>query len=778
MPKFRDEAGNIWEDYGQGPVLVQAAQSNGPQTLAPPNPMQAPQLQQATNQAQASQFAAPKAEADVADAQLTVEERRRKLTSEERAKAIKELRSGFQTDNILQTIRRARKTAQEEGGLGWASLTAGVPNTTARKLKGDLETIFGNLSFTRLQQMRDESPTGGAVGNASDRDISLLGSTVANIMDQGVDLPTFLERLDQVERSFIGMQIAAAGIDPTSEEGRSVFKQDFGYTGLFDGEAPLMRGQLDPNATEAGGFLPPEYQAAHQRYLRDNWGNLDPNAYTRFRVALDNEFNLTPNLGAYSQFAGTANQIATQGGSPDSFGAIRAPDRVLSPIEQGINAAAQTPLGAGAANMGNAFAMGLPGMAAGNQDELELLREARPVSSFIGEMIGSGTGALAMGGVGRLAGGAAARPFLADATHSGVYGATQNPDDPLTGAAFGVGGSIAGDLAGRQIGRAFPEAPGIGARQQFAQARDSVPTSQELSEQASRLYGNMRAQGVASMPEANAEMIERANRILAGRGRIDGTGGMNIEDGTLRQGVNLLNSFAEAPMNPVQAQAVRQRFSEALMSNTPGERGVARQLVNEFDDWSPSVLPGIQEANAVAKRQIEGDQLERTMTRGLFAGNRLPGASVGNSVRTAFGPIERQIAEGATALSPATQSAVLNVTQGDPITNALRFAGKFGGNNPITALGGTATGSLAFMAGADPIVSGGIGLGTMAAGSAAREAASNRTMRAAEDAVLTARGGQDFVDLIEHARKLAQQRSGNFFGGVGGTLSQEYGPRF
>jgi hypothetical protein len=747
------------------------SQQGGPIAL-PSDPMRQPQLRQATNQAQASDFDAPKAAADAADKQLSVAERRRQMSEADEKRAKQQVSNAFRTDMILGAIRDARKVARQGGSTGWNSYLDGVPNTEALRLRTALEPIFGNLAFERLQQMRDESVTGGALGQVSERELDLLASTVASLNTK-VDLPTFLERLDKIERNFISINLAARGLDPSSDEADSMFRE-YGYNG---GAAAQGRGELDPEATKAGQFLPPEYQAEHQRFLRDNWGNINPEEYVRFRAALDNAFGFTPDLGGYSQFANRANELASQGVGPDSFGAIRAPDRDLSTVEQAINSAAQTSLGAAAANMGNAFGMGVPGMLAGNQDELELLREARPVSSFIGEAIGSASGSLAMGGVGRMAGGAFAKPLLADVGHSAVYGATQNPNDPLQGAAYGGGGAVAGNIVGRQIARAFPEVPGIGARRQFNEARESVPTSQELRDEAGRLYSDMRAEGLTSMPESNAEMIQRAGEILARQGRIDGSGAMNIEDGALQKGVNLLNSYADAPMNPRQAQAVRQRFSEALMSDTPAERGIARQIVNEFDDWSPRVLPGIQEANKVASRYIQGDQLQALTNKGLFRGARMKGVDEGDALRTVFGQIGENESRMA-AFSPETQNAITRVAQGDPVTNTLRWAGKFGGSNPITMGGGGITGGAAFLSGADPVTSLALGAGTIAAGSGARKVASDRTVQAAEDAMLTALGGPEFEQLIQQAIKLSKARQGNFFGGLAGAASQEYQPGF
>ena len=56
-----------------------------------------------------------------------------------------------------------------------------VPGTPAFNLAQTISTIQANIGFDTLQAMRDASPTGGALGQVSEREISLLMSTVASL---------------------------------------------------------------------------------------------------------------------------------------------------------------------------------------------------------------------------------------------------------------------------------------------------------------------------------------------------------------------------------------------------------------------------------------------------------------------------------------------------------------------------------------------------------------------------------------------------------------------
>lgn len=67
---------------------------------------------------------------------------------------------------------------------GYGSYLSGLPNSDARELKNILDTIKGNIGFDKLQQMRENSPTGGALGQVSDFENRLL-QAVNGALDPG-----------------------------------------------------------------------------------------------------------------------------------------------------------------------------------------------------------------------------------------------------------------------------------------------------------------------------------------------------------------------------------------------------------------------------------------------------------------------------------------------------------------------------------------------------------------------------------------------------------------
>ena len=58
-----------------------------------------------------------------------------------------------------------------------------VPGTEAQATAAKLDTIKANIGFDKLQKMRDASPTGGALGQVSERELGFLQSlsSVASI---------------------------------------------------------------------------------------------------------------------------------------------------------------------------------------------------------------------------------------------------------------------------------------------------------------------------------------------------------------------------------------------------------------------------------------------------------------------------------------------------------------------------------------------------------------------------------------------------------------------
>ena len=108
-----------------------------------------------------------------------------------------------QSDLMLDEIDRAMKV-MDTGILpdtGFGAMLSSVPGTDAKALAGLLETIKANISFNKIQEMRANSPTGGALGNVSDRDMKTLAA-VAGSLDQSQDSEQLRYNLERLRRTY------------------------------------------------------------------------------------------------------------------------------------------------------------------------------------------------------------------------------------------------------------------------------------------------------------------------------------------------------------------------------------------------------------------------------------------------------------------------------------------------------------------------------------------------------------------------------------------------
>lgn len=105
-----------------------------------------------------------------------------------------------QAGNVLGTVREAKGlVGYSTTGVG--GLASGLPMTRARDLAAKLTTIKANLGFDRLQQMRDSSPTGGALGQVAVQELTALQATIANL-DQQQSPAQLKASLDKIETHY------------------------------------------------------------------------------------------------------------------------------------------------------------------------------------------------------------------------------------------------------------------------------------------------------------------------------------------------------------------------------------------------------------------------------------------------------------------------------------------------------------------------------------------------------------------------------------------------
>lgn len=133
---------------------------------------------------------------------------------------------------VKQYIQDARKLVKSAPwynpavGLGTV-ITENVRGSNAANLQQITETIRGNIGFDRLQRMRDESPTGGALGQVAIQELSALQASLGSLANS--------QSKDQFERNLNRVEA------------------------LYDRIA--RKAAAYPNAAKYG-FAPPQRQAA------------------------------------------------------------------------------------------------------------------------------------------------------------------------------------------------------------------------------------------------------------------------------------------------------------------------------------------------------------------------------------------------------------------------------------------------------------------------------------------------------------------------------------
>lgn len=151
---------------------------------------------------------------------------------------------------VLSTIRDARNfIGKGETGIIGAAASK-YPGTRAYDLARKLETVKANLSFDTLAEMRRNSPTGGALGAVSDREIALLGAAVASI-DQGQSEPELRKALRQIETHYANVLKAQSDAlkQPASPPRQGANRRlDFGGNNPQGQLPPQAVKQLKPNA--------------------------------------------------------------------------------------------------------------------------------------------------------------------------------------------------------------------------------------------------------------------------------------------------------------------------------------------------------------------------------------------------------------------------------------------------------------------------------------------------------------------------------------------------
>ena len=121
----------------------------------------------------------------------------------------------------LQTVDNTLETADKALGITgdyWKftyPIAQFIPTTSAMELDTYVTTLKSSLAFDRLQKMRDQSKTGGALGQVSNIELGLLQASVAALNPASSN---FEEQLKTVRRSYEDFKDALLGKVPQSDK--------------------------------------------------------------------------------------------------------------------------------------------------------------------------------------------------------------------------------------------------------------------------------------------------------------------------------------------------------------------------------------------------------------------------------------------------------------------------------------------------------------------------------------------------------------------------------
>jgi hypothetical protein len=104
-------------------------------------------------------------------------------------------------DVVMAAIQDAKKLVSfRSAGVG-GYIPGKIPGTNATDLQKRLDTVKANIGFDRLQRMRDESKTGGALGQVAVQELNMLQATLASL-DREQSPGQLMQSLDRIEKHY------------------------------------------------------------------------------------------------------------------------------------------------------------------------------------------------------------------------------------------------------------------------------------------------------------------------------------------------------------------------------------------------------------------------------------------------------------------------------------------------------------------------------------------------------------------------------------------------
>jgi hypothetical protein len=162
------------------------------------------------------------------------------------------------TEATLNAISDAENTLNNSkfatGFFG--NMLKDIAGTDAANLRASIDTIKASIGFDRLQKMREDSPTGGALGQVSERELAQLNASLGSL-EQSQDAEQFRRNLVRVKDHYQKYYKATMAQVKAYEQGLK-FETEEEAMSWYDKNFP-MGGQPAPdnqtNIITKGGFV-------------------------------------------------------------------------------------------------------------------------------------------------------------------------------------------------------------------------------------------------------------------------------------------------------------------------------------------------------------------------------------------------------------------------------------------------------------------------------------------------------------------------------------------
>jgi hypothetical protein len=437
-----------------------------------------------------------------------------------------------------------------------------------------------------------------------------------------------------------------------------------------------------------------------------------------------------------------AAPVAAEPAPPPSLAGRNPLEAALIGGRQGLTFGFGDEIGAGAGALGDMLLRGKSfGEAYDNRlgYERKILEDNRaehPIAAFGGEMGGAVLPALLTGG--------ASSPMSAG--RAAAYGGA-------TGAAYGFGEGEGG-LENRAASGALTGAVGaaggaatagivnaIAGRKAASAAAKAVPGVDDLKGQASALYRAAEASGAKAGASDTQAIASTLSQIANDANIVMPDGSIAPKYTDVADALRVVGQYAGQDMAPGQMQVVRESLQEAAKAN--GREGkIGTAMLREFDTFTSAIAPELRQGDAIYSKAMKGSRIEQAVELAGSRAGQFSGSGFENALRTEFRALERKIIKGEIkGLTQPEKDAISKVARGGAIENVMRWIGKAAPTNIVSAGLGGGMPALVGHAFGGPAVGAAAGIGTMAAGTGARKAATALQSHNAEIAAALARSG-------------------------------------